>query len=173
MSEFPTYYFSLYFSLHSTPYTWLSCARRWSAVFFFAPPVGSVLTATPRVLLCLLPTGSPMTPASWGVRRMSFGYFYVVQTSAISRRASSCHWLNPRRIPRVNPRFFLSLLPRISFEFSPPLHSPPYTPATGLVLGGLSLLDINQISSRVLHIHGDNMVLTHLVIHIQCLYLIS
>ena len=25
-------------------------------------------------LLCPLPTGSPMTPASWGVRRMLFGY---------------------------------------------------------------------------------------------------
>ena len=70
----------------------------------FAPPVGSVFAATPRVLLCLLPTGSPMTPASWGVRRISFGYFCVVHTSAISRRASSCHWLNSRRIRRVNPR---------------------------------------------------------------------
>ena len=88
-----------------TPYTpsWLSCARRWSAVSSFALPVGSVLAATPRSLLCLLPTGSPMTPALWGVRRMPFGYFCVVQTSALSRRASSCQWLNSRRIRRVNP----------------------------------------------------------------------
>ena len=98
----------------------------------------------PAVLLCLLPTGSPMTPASWSVRRISFGYFCVVQTSAISRRASSCHWLNPRRICRVNPRLFLCLFPRMPFgysrlpaicpaleipisRYSPPLHLTPYT----------------------------------------------
>ena len=73
-------------------------------MFSFASPVCSVLAATPRVFLCPFPTGAPMTPASWGVRRISFGYFCVVQTSALSRRASSCHWLNPRRIRRVNPR---------------------------------------------------------------------
>ena len=108
------------YTLHSTPYapSWLSCARRWSAVSSFAPPVGSVFAATPRVLLCLLPTGSPMTPASWGVRRMSFGYFWVVQTSAISRRASSCQWLNPRRIRRVNPRLFCLFIVSNTFEFS-------------------------------------------------------
>ena len=128
--------------LHSTPYTpsWLSCARRWSAVSSFALPVGSVLAATPRGLLCPLPTGSPMTPASWGVRRMSFGCLYVVQTSALSRRASSCHWLNPRRICRVNPRLFVCLLSRISFEFPPPLHLTPYTlhPSSPPVLYTLS-----------------------------------
>ena len=72
-------------------------------------------------LLCPLPTGSPMTPASWGVRRISFGYFCVVQASALSRRTSSCHWLNPRRIRRV----------------SSPLHPTLYTspPAAGLALG--------------------------------------
>ena len=93
----------------------------------FAPPVGSVFAATPRVLLCLLPTGSPMTPASWGVRRMSFGYFYVAQTSALSRRVSSCQWLNSRRIRRVNPRLFLCLFPRIVFGYPPPLHLTLYT----------------------------------------------
>ena len=99
-------------------------------MFFFAPPVGSVLAATPRVFLCPFPTGSPMTPASWGVRRMPFGYFCVVQTSALSRRASSCHWLYPRRIRRVNPAFLFvyclechSSSPRLYT-----LHSTPYTP---------------------------------------------
>ena len=119
-----------------TPYTpsWLSCARWWSAVSSFAPPVGSVFAATPRVLLCLLPTGSPMTPASWGVRRMPFGYFCVVQSSAISRRASSFQWLNSRRIRRVNPRLFLCLFPRIVFGYPPPLH--PTLPLGCLVHGG-------------------------------------
>ena len=99
------------------------------------------------------PRGPPMTPALWGVRRMSFGYFCVVQTSALSSRASSCHWLNPRRIRRVNPRFFLCLLPRISFEFSPPLHSTPYTPSGCLVHGGgppcFSLLHPLVLCSRL------------------------
>ena len=116
-------------TLHSPPYapSWLSCARRCTAVSSFALPVCSLFAATPRVLLCLLPTGSPMTHASWGVRRMSFGYFSVVQTSALSRRVSSCQWLNSRRIRRVNPRLFVCLLSRISFEFSPPLHPTPPT----------------------------------------------
>ena len=125
----------------STPYapSWLSCARRWSAVFFFAPPVGSVLAATPRVFLCPFPTGSPMTPASWGVRRMSFGYFCVVQTLAIFRRASSCHWLYPRRIRRVNPVFLFVYC--LEYHSSSPrlytLHSTPYTLHPTLPLGCL------------------------------------
>ena len=127
----------------STPYapSWLSCARRWSAVFFFAPPVGSVLAATPRVFLCPFPTGSPMTPASWGVRRMSFGYFCVVQTLAIFRRASSCHWLYPRRIRRVNPVFLFVYC--LEYHSSSPrlytLHSTPYTLHPTLPLGRFAL----------------------------------
>ena len=51
-------------------------------------------------LLCPLPTGSPMTPASWGVRRMLFGY------------SSHSRWLSCAR------RWFA--------EYPPPLHSTPY-----------------------------------------------
>ena len=43
-----------------------------------------------RVLLCPFPAGSPMTPASWGVRRMLFG------SSFLSR---------PRRFPAEHPPF--------------------------------------------------------------------
>ena len=52
-------------------------------------------------LLCPLPTGSPMTPASWGVRRMLFGY------------SSHSRWLSCAR------RWFA--------EYPPPLHFTPYT----------------------------------------------
>ena len=51
-------------------------------------------------LLCPLPTGAPMTPASWGVRRMLFGY------------SSHSRWLSCAR------RWFA--------EYPPPLHSTPY-----------------------------------------------
>ena len=51
--------------------------------------------------LCPLPTGSPMTPASWGVRRMLFGY------------SSHSRWLSCSR------RWFA--------EYPPPLHFTPYT----------------------------------------------
>ena len=64
-------------------------------------------------LLCPLPTGSPMTPASWGVRRMSFGY------------SSHSHWLScSRGFPREYP---------LPLHFTPytlhlyALHSTPYT----------------------------------------------
>ena len=52
-------------------------------------------------LLCPLPTGSPMTPASWGVRRMLFGY------------SSHFRWLSCSR------RWFA--------EYPPPLHLTLYT----------------------------------------------
>ena len=54
-------------------------------------------------LLCPLPTGSPMPPASWGVRRMLFGY------------SSHSRWLScARRFPAAYPRLYT-------------LHSTPYT----------------------------------------------
>ena len=52
-------------------------------------------------LLCPLPAGSPMTPASWGVRRMLFEH------------SSHYRWLSCSR------RWFA--------EYPPPLHFSPYT----------------------------------------------
>ena len=60
-------------------------------------------------LLCPLPTGSPMTPASWGVRRMLFGYF------------SHSRWLSCAR------RWFAEYPPPLHLTLYT-LHSTPYTP---------------------------------------------
>ena len=76
-------------------------------------------------LLCPLPAGSPMTPASWGVRRMLFGY------------SSHSRWLSCSR------RWFA--------EYPPPLHFTPYT----LHLYTLRLHSTTYTGIPVIcHVHG-------------------
>ena len=70
--------------------------NRPSPIAFMVPPHDVT-----SCLLCPLPTRAPMTPASWGVRRMLFGH------------SSHSRWLSCSR--------------RGFAEYPPPLHFTPYT----------------------------------------------
>ena len=73
--------------------------------------------------------------------------FIVVQTSALSRRASSCHWLSLGAFAEPTPPVLLCPLPRMSFGYPQPLTSNLSPLAFNLHLAVLCTAVIRRVSS--------------------------